>query len=109
MSGREREGGRSFRSFAFLKLYAFNLSSSSLPPPLSLLLSPSSSLPPPLSLLLSGAKDRIVGAHFFSPAHIMPLLEIVKTEHTSKQVRGWLKGISVTVVYSCARAWEGEV
>jgi len=32
------------------------------------------------------AADRIVGAHFFSPAHIMPLLEIVRTEQTSKQV-----------------------
>ncbi|KAK3164335.1 hypothetical protein QOZ80_1AG0016180 [Eleusine coracana subsp. coracana] len=30
--------------------------------------------------------DRIVGAHFFSPAHIMPLLEIVRTQHTSPQV-----------------------
>ncbi|KAJ7969590.1 Peroxisomal fatty acid beta-oxidation multifunctional protein [Quillaja saponaria] len=30
--------------------------------------------------------DRIVGAHFFSPAHIMPLLEIVRTEKTSAQV-----------------------
>ena len=30
--------------------------------------------------------DRIVGAHFFSPAHIMPLLEIVRTKQTSKQV-----------------------
>lgn len=32
------------------------------------------------------AADRIVGAHFFSPAHIMPLLEIVRTKETSKQV-----------------------
>ncbi len=32
------------------------------------------------------AADRIVGAHFFSPAHLMPLLEIVRSEHTSKQV-----------------------
>ncbi|GMH40136.1 hypothetical protein BSKO_08040 [Bryopsis sp. KO-2023] len=32
------------------------------------------------------AGDRIVGAHFFSPAHLMPLLEIVRSEHTSKQV-----------------------
>ncbi|GBF93062.1 hypothetical protein Rsub_05673 [Raphidocelis subcapitata] len=32
------------------------------------------------------AQDRIVGAHFFSPAHIMPLLEIVRTKSTSKQV-----------------------
>ncbi|KAL8158759.1 hypothetical protein V2J09_000296 [Rumex salicifolius] len=30
--------------------------------------------------------DRIVGAHFFSPAHIMPLLEIVRTEKTTPQV-----------------------
>lgn len=32
------------------------------------------------------SQDRIVGAHFFSPAHIMPLLEIVRTNHTSAQV-----------------------
>mmetsp|Transcript_20088 Transcript_20088/g.50614 ORF Transcript_20088/g.50614 Transcript_20088/m.50614 type:complete len:723 (+) Transcript_20088:227-2395(+) len=32
------------------------------------------------------AADRLVGAHFFSPAHIMPLLEIVRTERTSSQV-----------------------
>jgi len=33
----------------------------------------------------TAAQDRILGAHFFSPAHIMPLLEIVRTERTSKQ------------------------
>ncbi|KAI8468942.1 MAG: ClpP/crotonase-like domain-containing protein [Monoraphidium minutum] len=32
------------------------------------------------------SRDRIVGAHFFSPAHVMPLLEIVRTTSTSKQV-----------------------
>ncbi|XP_015898310.3 peroxisomal fatty acid beta-oxidation multifunctional protein AIM1 [Ziziphus jujuba] len=32
------------------------------------------------------SEDRIVGAHFFSPAHVMPLLEIVRTEKTSAQV-----------------------
>ncbi|KAI7732668.1 hypothetical protein M8C21_024517 [Ambrosia artemisiifolia] len=32
------------------------------------------------------SQDRVIGAHFFSPAHIMPLLEIVRTEKTSAQV-----------------------
>ncbi|CAG9466886.1 unnamed protein product [Pedinophyceae sp. YPF-701] len=32
------------------------------------------------------ASARILGVHFFSPAHVMPLLEIVKTDETSKQV-----------------------
>ncbi|KAG6575075.1 hypothetical protein SDJN03_25714, partial [Cucurbita argyrosperma subsp. sororia] len=30
--------------------------------------------------------DRIVGAHFFSPAHVMPLLEVVRTKRTAPQV-----------------------
>jgi hypothetical protein len=30
--------------------------------------------------------DCVVGAHFFSPAHVMPLLEIVRTDHSSPQV-----------------------
>jgi hypothetical protein len=42
---------------------------------------------PSLLLLLQPAtRERVVGAHFFSPAHVMPLLEIVRTRHTSKQV-----------------------
>ncbi|KAK7387916.1 hypothetical protein VNO78_22714 [Psophocarpus tetragonolobus] len=32
------------------------------------------------------SQDRIVGSHFFSPAHVMPLLEIVHTKQTSPQV-----------------------
>ncbi|CAA0830388.1 Peroxisomal fatty acid beta-oxidation multifunctional protein AIM1 [Striga hermonthica] len=32
------------------------------------------------------SQNRIVGAHFFSPAHVMPLLEVVRTEKTSPQV-----------------------
>ncbi|VFQ68073.1 unnamed protein product [Cuscuta campestris] len=31
------------------------------------------------------SQDRVIGAHFFSPAHVMPLLEIVRTEKTSAQ------------------------
>ncbi|XP_068647355.1 peroxisomal fatty acid beta-oxidation multifunctional protein-like [Aristolochia californica] len=34
----------------------------------------------------TSSQDRIVGAHFFSPAHVMPLLEVVRTEKTSSQV-----------------------
>eukprot|EP01023_Acetabularia_acetabulum_P001502 TRINITY_DN10591_c0_g1_i15.p1 TRINITY_DN10591_c0_g1~~TRINITY_DN10591_c0_g1_i15.p1 ORF type:complete len:338 (-),score=68.34 TRINITY_DN10591_c0_g1_i15:598-1611(-) len=35
---------------------------------------------------MTGGKERLLGAHFFSPAHIMPLLEIVRTQKTSPQV-----------------------
>lgn len=31
-------------------------------------------------------KDRVIGLHFFSPAHVMPLVEVVKTRYTSPDV-----------------------
>lgn len=31
------------------------------------------------------AQDRILGTHFFSPAHVMPLVELVRSKHTSPQ------------------------
>ena len=31
-------------------------------------------------------RSRVIGLHYFTPAHVMPLLEIVRTEHTSPQV-----------------------
>ncbi|XP_021741486.1 peroxisomal fatty acid beta-oxidation multifunctional protein AIM1-like [Chenopodium quinoa] len=34
----------------------------------------------------TSSQERIIGAHFFSPAHVMPLLEIVRTNKTSAQV-----------------------
>ncbi|OUZ99983.1 Crotonase superfamily [Macleaya cordata] len=43
------------------------------------------------------SQDRIVGAHFFSPAHVMPLLEIVRTEKTSAQVILDLMAVGKTI------------
>jgi enoyl-CoA hydratase/3-hydroxyacyl-CoA dehydrogenase len=31
------------------------------------------------------AAERIVGTHFFSPAHVMPLVEVVRSKHTSPE------------------------
>ncbi|KAK3034326.1 hypothetical protein RJ639_032224 [Escallonia herrerae] len=43
------------------------------------------------------SQDRIVGAHFFSPAHVMPLLEIVRTEKSSAQAILDLMAVGKTI------------
>lgn len=35
---------------------------------------------------VTGRPQNVVGLHFFSPANVMPLLEVVRTRHTSPQV-----------------------
>ena len=55
----------------------------------------------------TGAGDRMVGAHFFSPAHVMPLLEIVRTRQTSKQVtRGRVGRVMVWVGGAGGMGWR---
>ena len=59
-----------------------------------------------IDISLVGAKtkaaERIVGAHFFSPAHIMPLLEIVRTPQTSKQARAPRHEMSLCQIHAVA-------
>jgi enoyl-CoA hydratase/3-hydroxyacyl-CoA dehydrogenase len=43
------------------------------------------------------SQDRIIGAHFFSPAHVMPLLEIVRTTKTSAQTILDLMAVGKTI------------
>lgn len=56
---------------------------------------------------VTNCQDRILGLHFFSPAHLMPLLEIVRTKHTSHATlatsvnMGKQIGKTVVVVGNC--------
>ncbi|KAL3322890.1 hypothetical protein AABB24_040137 [Solanum stoloniferum] len=43
------------------------------------------------------SQDRVIGAHFFSPAHVMPLLEIIRTEKTSAQAILDLMAVGKTI------------
>jgi 3-hydroxybutyryl-CoA dehydrogenase len=35
---------------------------------------------------LAQGKQRIAGSHFVQPAHIVPVMEVIKTEHTSEEI-----------------------
>ncbi|KAL3352812.1 hypothetical protein AABB24_020681 [Solanum stoloniferum] len=45
----------------------------------------------------TSSQDRVIGAHFFSPAHVMPLLEIIRTEKTSAQAILDLMAVGKTI------------
>ena len=40
------------------------------------------------------ALPRMLGTHFFSPAHVMPLVELVRTKHTAPEVLNAVIGLS---------------
>ena len=49
-----------------------------------------------LEVIGAGRKDasRILGTHFFSPAHVMPLVEIVRSKHTGPQTLNAVIGLA---------------
>jgi 3-hydroxyacyl-CoA dehydrogenase len=60
----------------------------SLVKPAAILATNTSYLPIDAMAQASGRPDRFIGMHFFSPAHIMKLLEVVRGEATSAEVIG---------------------
>jgi 3-hydroxybutyryl-CoA dehydrogenase len=55
-------------------------------PPRTLLASNTSSLSIAALAAATGRPGRVLGMHFFNPVHLMPLLEIVRTERTEAEV-----------------------
>lgn len=71
-------------------------------PPHALLLSNTSSLPIIEMAAVTKRADKVAGLHFFSPAPVMPLVELVRTIATSDQtyesVRAFAESLGKTVV-----------
>lgn len=55
-------------------------------PPLAILATNTSALPVRELAEATGRADRVIGCHFFFPAHTMPLVEVVRTEATRSDV-----------------------
>lgn len=55
-------------------------------PPLAILATNTSALPVQELAEATGRADRVIGCHFFFPAHTMPLVEVVRTEETRPDV-----------------------
>ncbi len=55
-------------------------------PPLAILATNTSALPVRELADATGRADRVIGCHFFFPAHTMPLVEVVRTEATRPDV-----------------------
>ena len=55
-------------------------------PPLAILATNTSALPVHALAAATGRADRVIGCHFFFPAHTMPLVEVVRTDATGAQV-----------------------
>ncbi len=55
-------------------------------PPLAILATNTSALPVRELAEATGRADRVIGCHFFFPAHTMPLVEVVRTDRTRPDV-----------------------
>lgn len=62
-----------------------------------LLLSTTSGLPITALGRSSGTEHLLVGAHFWNPAHLMPIVEIIKGEDTPEQRMGWATELATRI------------